>query len=404
MVFLLSIIMSPFFQNIVGSGARNLENPSNICALLNLINLTYDEPFRFHFVSYGMPINENLLWTIFFYAALSIMLFCLLVIIKEHSHKQKLISTSVCILCAFVCIFSYCGVLKTSPIVYNFFESNEQGILQTSEKVDNQNIVNENKNWNVESYHMDVDLKSNFHNKCTIKLETQLLDDNQIIKLKLDSCFHINEILVNGIKTSYKRDNDWLSIQTKDKLITLEIDYQGKINYADGLLQKTVFCEDFASYLPEIFAWYPRLQNNQENILFTLNVNSSNPVVSNIKRESNSNNKTLFSGKTKDVFLFSGFIESVSYQDKIFIVPQASPFRDEKDFHKLQNILDLVEQPNNVLNSPFSFNVTEEMFVNKQFQTYVFIPYSYDSIGGLPYAIDDICIINEYILSLDFSK
>lgn len=220
--------------------------------------------------------------------------------------KALLITTSI----IGIIIFIIVNGSKYSPSEYiiNADEVN----LQYDDKEKN------NDGFKILSYDMNIDIKNNFENNCFMKIE---LDDKNISKipLKLYEKLEVKDIIINNEKAQFNREKDELILlnNSGEKVLNINIKYEGIINTVDGQGSKKYFSKSEGAYLADYFEWYPKsnFKGYEKEYKLKVNSNSSKKIYSNLSLDENKE----FKGKDKEIFLVMGNIEERTYNDYTFI-------------------------------------------------------------------------------------
>ena len=313
---MISLIFSPFLQNFVNSLNNFFTANSAFAATSNLLNISYDETFRVRFFGAGMPFNSEtfLSWTAEILFGLIIL--CILLTAKKRTSLKNIIipfaAGTVFTIFFVISIYAY---YQSAPIIYDYTVRDER-----TEKADA--YIQDGTTVKVTDYNMELKLGSVLHNKCIIQI-TDLDSDN--ITFKLDDCFDITNITVNDNFVNYIRDGGYVRITgLSGSDMTVLFEYGGRLNYEDLLHNKVNYSDCTSSYLSEIFAWYPKILSQSNNIdkRFTINITSNNTFVSNLNGNvlMNKGNSKI-SGTAADIYIFSGYITSVEIDEKNIIIP-----------------------------------------------------------------------------------
>lgn len=389
---IIAILFSPVFQNYVSAKRHELGNFGE--ALLNLLNITYDETFKVRFYMPGMPFNSEtiLSWIITFVFA-AFIFFIMLFLISRKSGKSfiRLICTQALtvMLCA-ACIIKY---FDNSVRIINF--SFENGSIDE--------YVQDNKEISVLEYKMKLDLGNVLHNICEMTIKAHNCDS---LKFKLNECFDIKNVTLNNVKISsnFNRNGDYFEIGLNDTdadVITICVDYGGRINYANWLNIKINYCDYFSSYLTEVFAWYPKLLSESNNTVknFALDISSNNNFVTNLNNNQlMSKGKQTVIGKATDIYIVGGFIGE-TYIDNMHVILPLEFKNNDSSKKRIYNLIEDIKSHEFIFEPLFRHTPSdidemseEEMeawynstalppSINDSIDTILFIPIAYNFIG-----------------------
>ena len=394
-VFISAIAISPIFQIFLISNDI-VEYSRNNIANLNLLNLIFDEPWRLRRLGYGFSFNTFFWSDILIYCFVAVILSSLtflIIMIAKKAFTNKFLQIGICLCIIILSSYGFYQTKETAlasyPIIYSAYDGEE-----IPSKFDNKVIDENYRELSIISYEMDVDLNSNFKNTCSLEiLNTSNNDFFDTLKLKLDECFNIDSIKIENEEITFRRTNDYIEIENihllKNKIKKIEIIYSGTINYCDDLLTKNVFADNNSANLPEIFAWYPKLETLKNQINFTIDVRAKNHLVSNLSNHTvlSGKNEYKLSGEATDVYLVSGYFSTISI-DEYTITSYEELINIEtmkKEINEIKN--GEYEIPNTPLmiyedgHNSFYFS-TDEM---SQIKTLFFYPYSYNAASGVYY-------------------
>lgn len=395
--FFIAIIISPFFQNFVVTyfvGSAN--KVSN--TILNLINISLDEPYKFYTFTYGFTSNRLFFFDIIVYPIIGVILLSLLFFCKTILSKKNIINSSIIIVSLLLICVTINKLIDAYPDIYDSIS-----FIEMPEKYDNTKINKELADIKVFSYKMDVQLKKKFENKCVITLNNDNQKEiNSGLELKLDDCFKIHRITIDNVDVSYKRNGEYICIENRpvfsEAQFNIEIDYSGDVNYMNQLYVRNAFVDDVAAYLPETFAWYPKLEVARGNIKYDLTVEAGNNIVSNL-----SDNKaleglkkySLTSQMSSDIYLLCGYFKTETINNVT-----VTAFSDLINSRKKKIMVvyqDFLNDTFGIASDPLPKpNVEPEEVPTKELsnKSLLFIPFAYNSIGEA-YCLDDCMIISE---------
>ncbi len=206
----------------------------------------------------------------------------------------------------------------------------------------------ENLNYHISSYKMDINIDNNFRNNVSFQLNIDKPNDS--IVLELDDLFKINEIKINDkpIKYTHERDKIILDYKSNQKEnVNVSISYEGFIHVEDSLGVDTYYCNKHAMNLTDSFRWYPYVNNNDFVIDYIVKFNSATNIYSNLDTQVK-DNEYLLEGRVQKVELFSGQYKDVNDNEVEYIIPSA------KDLEKFElsldkRIISYLNDPNNKL-------------------------------------------------------
>lgn len=319
---LASMPFMPFIQTYVRKNTYEFDQ-----SFLNLFNIVYDETYRIRYYGFGMPFNSEtiLSWIITVITGVVILS---LILLLRRGFKVK---GSIIILGLMLC-----GAISIIPLSNRYFYNCPQAVGYIWEDVDNDfyeepplkvdicHTYNDEKSPVIKKYEMKLSTGNTLTNECLIYLD---LHGNNSVNFRLDECFEIDELLVDNNKVNYNRTGDYFEITgIPDRAETsIAVKYSGRMNYTDGLSNKTDFCDYNAGYLSDIFAWYPKIlseQNMAQEKDFVVSIDSVNTFVTNIDNaELHSAGSNTISGRKTDVFFYIGNITAIDYGGKRIILP-----------------------------------------------------------------------------------
>ena len=333
---IISLIFTPLIQNYVRSNARQASDESFIAATLNLINIVYDEPYKIKLYGGGAPINaENVLsWIIT--ALIGIIIILMLIYINNPAKKSAVVFPTAACLLTVSLVFCTIAYYQNMPIICDYTEHES-----LPEKIDG--YIDDGSTAQTDDYFINIKLGNTLscNGTLTVKKHRQ-----KPLSLKLDEAFNISDFTVNGKSFPYTRDGNYIILEdyaSSENDIVIGFKYSARLNYTDLLHHKTSYCDFYSAYLPEIFAWYPKILSSSNNIdkSFTLNVDPNNSFVCNLNGCKLMNNKsTTIIGIAPDLFIFSGYIGETSYNGK----PVIMPLEFINNHRALANVETLLEQ------------------------------------------------------------
>lgn len=322
---LLSAIFTPFLQTALFDSCYRT---SFLVALTNLINLSWDDPTRIKYAGYGMPFNiETILsWII---TVLCGLVFVFLTLGVKRCFKV----TGTAALCVLIAAAGFSGAYFTelyfdlSPVIShaNYQENySDSGEYAPPKKIDTANGYSDPSSPVISRYDMKLDTGNTVKNHCELELK---INGNSSVKLRLDQCFEIHSLTVDGENADYDREGDYftVSLNPSKEVSVINTEYSGRINYADGLHNKTDFCDFTGGFLSELFAWYPKLlsaQNTEQPKDFTVEINAVNSFVTNLDGYAlHPSGRQTVKGEKKDILFYLGYIGETSINGTRVIIP-----------------------------------------------------------------------------------
>ena len=297
-------------------GSSNVMNQTFTRYISLFSDMAYAKP------SYCFGVVYDLSYILDKSACVIIILFCILLayIISSYKNKKRfllsLTTVLVCVSMVFVITFKISNL-----VVYA-----DQDIQY--------NQIQEESNYRIKSYNMDLDFKSSLNNNVSIELE-KLRGEN--IKFYLDDIFEIEDIKINDKKADYTQKNNILTVfcNENDKYLKVDIKYKGFVHITTTWYKYMYIANSQKIMLPKnSIAWYPKPTNN-DSINFTLNIASKNKVYCNlnlVKDEEKSRVKKYeYKGRAEDLFVYSGFYNEKTIDDVKYIWPQDLSLKNELD-------------------------------------------------------------------------
>lgn len=320
---LFSLPFTPAFQNfLMESKDSGNGDFSFIVNLSNLINLSYDDPSRVKYAGYGMPFNGEtvLSWII---TALLGLVFIFLTLIIKRCFKLK----GTAVLGVFAAAAPFSGAygaglyFELAPVinVFNYTYTDKPPV-----KIDTANIYSDPHSPVISRYNMKLDTGNTVKNICELELK---VNNNSNVKLRLDQCFEIRSLTVDGESSRYDREGDYFTAELDPSKETsvITVEYGGRINYADALNNKTDVCDYTGGFLSEMFAWYPKLlssQNTKQPKEFTVEINAVNSFVTNLDGYSlHPSGLHTVKGEKTDILFYLGYIDRVENGSGAIIMP-----------------------------------------------------------------------------------
>lgn len=317
---LLSAVFTPFVQLFFLDDRKNYHNDT-LRAFFDLINLSLDDPSRIKYVGYGMPINiENILsWIITILCGLFLIL-----ILFAAKRCFKIKGMAVLGVLSLLTVFSAVGCTElyfnASPVLLDYSFSSDT----PPAKVDTAHIYSDDSSPVITRYNMNLYTGTVVKNVCEFELN---INNNSAVKLRLDECFKIRSLTINGENADYSRDGDYftVSLNPVDEKAVIKAEYSGRMNYTDLLGNKVDVCDINGGFLSEMFAWYPKLlssENVGQSKDFTIEINAVNRFVTNLDGYTvHPSGKQTVSGKKRDILFYLGYIGEIEYADSKLVIP-----------------------------------------------------------------------------------
>lgn len=324
---LTSLLFTPIIQNTIFRQASSLLEDKTYAAFFNLINIAYDETYRIKYSGFGMPFNYETIISWIITLLVGVIIFLFILIFKKSLLLKGTIVSCVLLVCGFISVGACInGYFDNSPISYNYAwsDTDGDGIEESPKKVDICDTYYDEKSPIITKYEMNIRTGNVIDNQCTLTLN---MNENTYLRLKLDECFKINELLVNGKETEYFRNSDYFEINdiASHGEIVIQIKYSGRMNYTDALHNKCDFFDYCGGYLSQIFAWYPKLlsqQNLQQEKEYIVTIASVNSFVTNLDDNLlHSSGNYTFSGKETELYFYMGYISETEIDGKRVILP-----------------------------------------------------------------------------------
>lgn len=191
-------------------------------------------------------------------------------------------------------------------------------------------VENSEKNYIIENYAMDIDLKNRLVNHIEIDLTPTKNSKN--ISFLLDNHFSINSILIDREQIKYKFSNNSLDINyefIKDKKVTIQLEIESDLFSVKNNLGYDLFYIDkkTINLSGDEFHWYPTSLDSTP-INYNVKINSSYNIYSNLPKFTNSDSELIFKGSAKNVSLFAGYYQEYSDQSIEYIYPLTYKIED----------------------------------------------------------------------------
>ncbi|MFS0645386.1 hypothetical protein [Siminovitchia sp. 179-K 8D1 HS] len=183
--------------------------------------------------------------------------------------------------------------------------------------------------FDVQSYHMELDLQNKLYNKALLKLVFS--EDENEIQLLLDHNFIIKKIEVENKSVAYSHKNNMLTVQSSHRNgeeIDLLVEYEGKVFVENDLGVVTFYVSKNAINLPgHVFYWYPGLSDTR---LADFDVQIKTPVTvySNLPKAEHEQN--VWRGKSTSLNVFAGQYQTISDNGIDYVFPISYHFEEFK--------------------------------------------------------------------------
>ena len=285
----------------------------------NLLNLIYDDPTRTRFYSFGFSLDQAFCWGALFYVALCLGLFCFDYLIFHHKIEKKKVwfhrvSVGGLFIGGLFCVICLKNYFTFIPAQINCIYSGIEGV----EQLNNKTVDPDLKGIWITEYNMDLQIDKELQNDCTFTIHNQsntTFDQN--LPLRLERCLQIYQLKVNDQTQSFEREGDFCVFPIKlnaGESVTISLQYGGNIYFVDGLNNPSVFVSNQGALLPELFAWYPKLQTEKREQWYSLSIQAPNPVISNLTNGTAQQNceNLVIEGSAPDVYLISGYFTTLT--------------------------------------------------------------------------------------------
>jgi len=277
------------------------------CFGSNLFLFKYDEFFTYHIV---------------FWSSIIIVAIMLIYITecKFTFHRISILPGVIMVPFLIVAVVSFISGQSFKPTHYEF--NKEENITCDYIRVPYYSFFGkENGKYHVANYDMDIQLARNFENKCNMDI---VITEDGVKELTfgLYGKLNIKEILIEGEKASYTRDNRKFTVRlpkesNKGEKIKLLVNYEGRINTVWSQGTTLFFSENNSSFLADVFEWYPKVNDDSEKN-YSIKVTHGSKLYSNLQT-SYEDGLYYLSGSDKEIFLLSGNISERQYKGLSFI-------------------------------------------------------------------------------------
>ena len=302
--------------------------------LFNVFPDKWTSNFLFGISNLSYKIEIKLFW---------ICLFVSLIFIKLSFDESKIALRILGIIFSFISVvnlFLYC--LPSSKLINSY--SLAQGSFADMHYYSLVEQMEENGNFKITKYNLEMDISKKLKVKAILDIDNVDLDD---YKLTLYHGFDISKVIDNnGTQLDFDRNGDYLLIKNDgNDMSQITIDYSG--------YSSEYYANEQGILLPGKFAYYPHSGYQlmfiekyfqladiylDEPVEFTVSVNSSKEVFSNLDKLENGT----FFGVTDGPTFVSGFIESHTYEGIELVYPYADiwGFNSEKNQEMIKAFVD----------------------------------------------------------------
>lgn len=355
--------------------------------------------------SFGFTNNRLFMDDMVFYFFIGLLLLSILLFKKFKNFKGYLAHAAITMVLVVGLAFTAISSFNNYPEVYdcNDLTSTKQSPAKFAYSLEDPAY----HALSIGSYKMDLNLEKNFSNYCTITVHNEVPDElPATLDFKLDGCFHVNKVLLNGTETKFERINEeYLAVSTAgaaaEKEMVMTFEYHGNVNYMNAIFIRNAFVDDGAAYLPETFAWYPRLDNKKSQIRYDLKIDAGNRIVSNLTGNAvveQSGPYEISGTSDADIYLLSGYYKTATIDNR-----QITGFEDHMGSKQHVIALHLALQKKGnfpVYNRPFDTDsaVGEKLDpASLASKSVLILPYSY-SIAYDSYSLEDCIMITEELI------
>ncbi len=398
----LSFFLSPFLTVLLEEQWSDFAGLSTGNALMRLLNLSIDNPSNLTYYFGGAELNRNMWCNLLFYLLFGGMLVLVVLCLRNPGNRKK----GLCMLGSFVLLVGTgaagYGFIRTAPTYIDVGYRTWKGADPYPEKIRPLSVKEAYTGLEIVDYSMDLSLKEALANSCSITLSNTGEESfQQNLELKLDESLKVKGVSYEGVPMAYFQEGDTLQVQgltiAPRQQGTLQIDYEGRINYMDGLHVRLVYADNNSACLPEMFCWYPQLENGQEKIPYEVRVTSRNPVISNLR---SGGDPTVLQGNTQRICLYSGYFETREVDGKP-VTASVFLWRSPSSLSAIDHLVDLSEfgerKPEDLYYGvwPVTYDfIWPKEKVGQQVNRYFILPATYND-AFRAYIFDDLGILAE---------
>lgn len=236
----------------------------------------------------------------------------------------------------------------------------------------------------IEEYSGNIDLSEQTNFVCDITMISNERSHFQTI-LRLDSCFLIKELSVDGKLLNFQRQGDLLIVDLtgiENDKFTIHITYGGRIYYVSELDQLDIFSSWSAAALPPGFAFLPTIDGDNTEKIYRLQVKSGNTIISNLD-VNDENGKVMLLGTASSCCIFSGYFTEYEQDGTVFYRSTYNHATNYDDvFERLQTMSHMIANTGKL--SEETYDMPHKVFL---------IHYSYVS-NGFPVLYDNYLMYN----------
>lgn len=310
-----------------------------------LFNIIFLKTKYFDNLLESLPINKYFYTQLIVILLASISYVLLSVFISLYKNKKN--SALIILILTLVSIgFTHFTYIKCIDLAPTKIESEEVNTPSCSTTPTTIGVI-ETPFYSVSKYDMDVTLKENFYNKCTMKVN-RINSSIKDLHFNFYTNSKINKLTVNNVEANFTCDASTISIKIPDNIddldLTIYIEYSSYI-YTSSYSGIADYVTNNSAYLSVNFPWYPRLDNKEKE--FNLKINTSfRNLYSNLNVEKNNDSYTL-TGLAKNLYIFSGYISKTSY-DNYTIISSDLLIKDSYGLKKQMDELEKYEKKYNL--------------------------------------------------------
>ncbi|MFX0550125.1 hypothetical protein ACOAKC_12455 [Hathewaya histolytica] len=235
---------------------------------------------------------------------------------EKYYKKTKPILIGLCVLFIAFSIVSVIYSNKFKAVNYDIVETKEEMSELTTNNTEYYTFYGNSEDFYVKSYDMDLNLKSDFKNKCNMKVVIKHSGLKEI-ELGLFGKLNVNSVRVNGKQAYFERGLRSFKVKlpnkyNKDEVLDLDVEYSGYINTLGINGNINFFSEDNLCFLADVFEWYPKL-NDGRTKHFTVKVNHSGKLYSNLKTIQKKEAE-VFKGEDVEIFFLSANVKDIKHK------------------------------------------------------------------------------------------
>ena len=260
---IVSLMFTPFLTNIFYNDRFDIFTRAEIntfsYALFNLINIAFDDPRRLRLAGGGMSFSGETVLSWIITALAGVLIIAVFIAVNGFAEKKTPVKAIIasCIAAALL-VPTTTGYFKNSSYGYNYTPMDA-----IAEKVNE--YAGDGSAVQVTDY--DIEAKLGNRLRCKVKM-TVSNPENEKLRFTFDEKFEIKEITADGKKCEYNRNGDNISLEYSAVRGKSEIgfEYEARLNYTDAMHHKINYSDINSAYLPELFAWYPKILSKSNEI------------------------------------------------------------------------------------------------------------------------------------------